>query len=564
MFLLPAIRLNHQPYLIVRQGTCSVAPDLQTMNSPTLQSNAPLCPRWVCVAAFLVFAVIAVPMFVCSPVTSDTSLFDVQAMTAMKGGVLYRDVLEPNLPGIVWVHIALRSVIGWSSEAIRIADLLIFAATIFLLSQVLKECRSNVPKTDSKARTTVFVAVCGLFYLTRNEWCHCQRDLWMLLPSSCAVWLRCQRSQADWKYRGAAFAEGAFWGIAFWIKPHVAIPVVAILLVDCRRHNSWKLAARDIGGVIAGGIAAALPGIVWLIATGAWSHFWEMMLDWNPEYLATGRTRRSVARITMMLERFYPWWILHLLAVPLACVTVFRTFQSDSADQPGNQIRTTIAAAYIAWLWQTFLLQHAMDYIHVPEVLLAIFVIAAHPWRLDLGLRRAAVGFVLTLALISAPQFSGGRLSVWSRCFTEGSTPEIRSVLAQGNYPNWIHLDEVRQFLATQNVQDGDVACLNVHSIHLHQELKVLPATRYWSISHPLTMYPTRYDYIMTAVQNSAQQYVVVEDNETNHPGQILPKRFPFDFPIVFEAGSYKVYAASTQSQTTPGLASADLTDHPG
>ena len=594
MFLLPAIRLKRQPYLIVRQGTISAAlgllkdvsvesslgliecneassgvslvppranlglpflfptfrkshaHDPHAMNSESLQSNNPLCPRWVWVTASLVFLTIAVPLFVCSPVTSDTSLFDVQALTAMKGGVLYRDVLEPNLPGIVWVHIALRSVIGWSSEAIRMADLLIFGLTIFLLSRLLKECRCG----GQQIHTTGFIAVCTLFYLTRNEWCHCQRDLWMLLPTSCALWLRCHRTQADWKFPGAAIVEGAFWGIAFWIKPHVAIPVIAILLVDCRQHASWKLAAKDVLLVVAGGIAAAIPGIVWLIVTGAWSHFWEMMLEWNPEYLATGRTRRSVARISMMLERFYPWWILHLAAVPLACIVVYRASRPRDEFQQGDRGRVIIAVAYVAWLCQTFLLQHAMDYIHVPEILLAIFVISAHPWQLDLGIRRMAVGFVLGLALIVAPQFSGGRTSVWNRCFSEGSTPEVRSVLAQGNYPGWIHLDKVREFLAGKDVEDGDVACLNVHSIHLHQELKVLPATRYWSISHPLTMYPTRYDHIMTAVEESDQKYVVVEDNETNHEGQILPQSFPFDLPVVFESGSYKVYAANRDAQS--------------
>ena len=130
----------------------------------------------------------------------------------------------------------------------------------------------------------------------------------------------------------------------------------------------------------------------------------------------------------------------------------------------------------------------------------------------------------------------------------EGSTPEVRSILAQGNYPNWNDLSRVQQFLSAQHVRDGEVACLNVHSIHLHQELKILPATRYWSISHPLTMYPTRFSEIMTAVENSHQRFVVVEERETRHPGQILPQGFPGHLPVVFESGTYKVYAASAGS----------------
>ena len=322
------------------------------------------------------------------------------------------------------------------------------------------------------------------------------------------------------------------------------MPVIGIVTVDSLRLAGWKERIHEASKVIAGGLMAAAPGIVWLISTGAWSHFWEMMLEWNPEYLATGRTRRSWERIGMMLYRLHPWWIVHCVAVPLAIASIARRIRSRQTEMPARDLaQVVMSTCYVAWLLQTFLVQHAMDYIHVPEVLLGICVIAGHPWRLDLGLRRVAVVTLLGMAIFAAPQFHNDRLSIWADCFSEGSSPRIRSVLAQGNYPQWEDLSKVQQFLAGQDVEDGDVACLNVHSIHLHQELAVLPATRYSSISHPLTMYPTRHEQIMTTITSSRQRFVVVEERETSHKGQTLPARFPRQYDLVYRSGTYKVYA---------------------
>ena len=152
----------------------------QSENQPTL----PQRPALLLLAALWI---LAAPLFVCSPVTSDTSLFDVQAMTVLKGGVLSRDVLEPNLPGIVWLHLAVRSLVGWSSEAIRAVDLVIFAATLLVFCSFISSPDRRHPR---RQWPLVYILLCSLFYLTRNEWCHCQRDIWMLLPVDCALGMR--------------------------------------------------------------------------------------------------------------------------------------------------------------------------------------------------------------------------------------------------------------------------------------------------------------------------------------------------------------------------------------
>lgn len=512
-------------------------PIKEQLDAPLL-SNRTWCVAGGCLA-FLV-----VPLFLCAPVTSDTSLFDVQAMTALRGGVLYRDVIEPNLPGVVWIHMAVRSVFGWSSEAIRLFDLLVFAMATFLLCQLATGTSSE---HRHRVAPGLFVVV-SMFYLTCNEWCHCQRDSWMLLPSACALWLRLQRGNNALPASNSAVVEGLFWGIAFWIKPHVAVPALAVMVVDLRRHDGWKSWLRDTGLVVTGGVTAAIPGIVWLFVNGAWTHFWEMMLEWNPDYLEAGRQRRSLHRVTLMFQRFHPWGLIHLLAIPLAVISlrsaVIRRHAVNEVHRP------MLAAVYLAWLIQTFLLQHAMDYIHVPEIILGLCVVAAYPWRIDVSHRRVILAASLLIAILNTPHLRPQRLGVWTRCFSEGSSAEVRSELAQGNFPDWIHLERVRQFLDDEEVDDRDVTCFNVHSIHLHQELGVLPATRYWTVLTPLTMFPRRFDQIMNTIESSSHRFVVLEENETSHDGQVRPAQFPRNYPVVFESGSYKVYGVPSPRQS--------------
>lgn len=524
------------------------------------RSHKSLLPAPITIVMLVVLAAVLTPLFVCAPVTSDTSLFDVQAMTAQRGGVLYRDVIEPNLPGVVWIHMAVRSIAGWSSEAMRLFDLSVLVLTAILLCSFVARradltTETGQTATPSRLPLLLFVFL-FLFYVTRNEWCHCQRDSWMLLPVACALWLRRERSVGRLPTALSACAEGAFWGIAFWIKPHVAVPALAAMTVDRRRHRSWGDWLVDNGWVICGGVAAAVPGVVWLIVNGAWSHFWEMMLEWNPDYLEAGRQRRSLHRLALMFQRFHPWGLIHLLAMPLAVFNFRRLWRSATSD-PANAAspadlaatnwRAVISGVYIAWLAQTFLLQHAMDYIHVPEIMLALVVVGGFPWQLDISLRRPIVLFALAMVTVMSPQLQPRRLLQWTRCLQEGSTPQVRAQLALGNFPDWEQLSSVQTFLQQNDVRDRDVTCFNVHSIHLHQELGILPATRYWTVLTPLTMFPGRFEQIMHTIENSRHRYVVLEERETSHDGQVRPQRFPRDYPLVFEAGSYKIYEVPTR-----------------
>src|SRR5436190_19555110 len=63
----------------------------------------------------------------------DPTIYDVLARRVMKGAVLYQDLLETNFPGIVWAHMLIRTLFGWSTEALRAVDVVIVGTTVVLL-----------------------------------------------------------------------------------------------------------------------------------------------------------------------------------------------------------------------------------------------------------------------------------------------------------------------------------------------------------------------------------------------------------------------------------------------
>ncbi|MCA9057795.1 MAG: hypothetical protein KDA85_04825 [Planctomycetaceae bacterium] len=533
--------------------------------------------RWhrICGVALLFLLLLSVPIVVCMPLTSDTVLYDLQARTVLKGGVLYRDILEPNLPGIVWLHLLIRSLFGWSSVVIRLVDLILVGAACLILVRTFclhqqTGCLHQQTRTqragrfaDWKTSSTILLCL-SVFYLSRNEWCHCQRDSWMLLPTALALALRTSRQRGDGSVIRGGFAmfallEGFCWGLAFWLKPHIAVSVLAIIAVDLCTRTDRRRGSLEIVWILMGGILAGIPGLVWLFRSGAWPHFLEMQLEWNPEYLASGRARRNLERITWMWMRFHPWWVVHIVAVPMAIRWLrsgvrARRFESDDANTAaGNTTRCDVkrpqlilAALYLSWLAQTSVLQLAMDYIQVPALMLGMILLASARWELSVPLRRMGIVVFLFFALLNSPQLYPQRLQQWTRCFREGSTWDLRDQLACGLLPDWKHLADVAEFLEQQQVQTGDVTCFNVHCIHIYDRLQLLPSTRYVGISSLLELFPSRRDAIATDVRECGARFVVVDLAESPE----LPEVFPVDGEVVFSAGDFRVYATRSPGDT--------------
>ncbi len=390
---------------------------------------------WTALAAFLA---IGVPLFLCMPLWVDTTYHDLSARNVLWGGVHYRDIFETNLPGMVWVHAALRPLIGWSSEAIRAADLVVGGVSVMLLICWLG--RLGV----SRANRIWFAAAMTLFYVYDTQFIHCQRDMWMLLPALVALHLRGRqlcpptlpsprkaggREKLDsyptasgvapsypppgfaggmapsypppgfagggqggghFQNRGSnakafrrAMLEGVAWACAVWIKPHCLIPALVVWLVSVRPligAGSPRLALFDFLGLLAGGLLAGGIGSFWLIQTGAWPYMWDVLLNWNAEYYDWS-LKEMDGRVSMVIMYFSPWSLVHYASLPMAVVALIRArvWRSEKID-PIRIGRVLIAALYLGWFLQATFLQKGFHYSNAPVLILAFAVLASQRW----------------------------------------------------------------------------------------------------------------------------------------------------------------------------------------
>jgi hypothetical protein len=509
-----------------------------THAAPRTRLRWPLIVAWVGLIAL--FAV-NLPSFLCLGLDSDILMYDLCARRVLAGDVHYRDLLETNFPGIVWLHMAIRSVVGWQSEALRAVDVAIVAASVWLLTRWLPPGWARV-----FAATVLFA-----FYLTTSEWCHCQRDVWMLLPALAALGLRARqgdrlvRSHGGLAARvGRAALEGAMWAAACWIKPFVAVPALAAWLVVARAARSAGLGrlATDFLALVAGGLAVGAAGVGWLVMTGAWPAFYEVMFVWNREYFTYNVLgAESHMGPVWFAVRFFPWVFVHLFAVPIALWSLWRR----------GPVSPLLAGFYLAWLLQAALLQHLFDYVHVPPIMLGLTVLGAHGLaRASEGGGRAVLGYGLIGLVWSGVGVWAPRADAWRECVTRGSTPAVRDRLTLVHRVQWTDLDETADFLRAQNVQDGEVTCFSLPTVALYGELNLAPSTRYLFVHDHLDIFASRRAIILSALVESRQRFVVCDLNrfgmerfrEFLDRGEGPPTDYAWADRVVFRAGPYIVY----------------------
>jgi hypothetical protein len=536
-------------------------------DAPSPEQPQPLMKPSAATAAVVLalLLVVNVPLFLCMPLTDDTTLYDLQAINLMDGGVMYRDIFEPNLPGVVWVHVAVRSLVGSGSIAMRVADLTFFSIVVWLLCRWLRAIKRSTP-------TQLWLAVVlFLFYFSVSEWCHCQRDMWMLVPGLAALHLRRRQlvrqqeaSTTSRSVTGWGVLEGLLWGVGVWIKPLIMVPALACWIVSAlqiRNRRVWF----DLAGLLMGGIAIGAAGMLWMVLSGAWPSFYETWTQWNPRYLESRGEHWTTLRFLGMTYRLTPWIFVHLVAVPVSLAVFASNLRRKPSDSPADDtavVRTQslLAAVYLGWMIQSFFLQHLFDYVHVPSLLLAIAILAAAPrWLADRrGWQYATIGF-LGVAVIASPLLHSDRLTCWPVCLNEGSTPAIQNRLSHFDHPNWEDLHSVADYLQDQGIRDGELTCFNNNLISLYRALDVRPSSRYVYVETLAVFFPDRRDMIFKTLDGTNQRFLVTDLSRIGLPperlneiipGKPLPANFPkqlkrqppFASPIVFRAGDIVVH----------------------
>ncbi len=518
----------------------------------------PASPPWlpwrsVWPARLVLAAAVAagVPPFLRMPPWCDVTLYDLAARNLLAGGVHYRDVFDTNMPGFAWAVVAVRAVLGWSTEALRAVDLLVVAGAVLVLDRLAARAGAG------RAARAWAVAGAALFYPFTSEFNHCQRDVWMMLPALAAVALRLSRTtphppsplggegrgggsdtltptltlppQGGGNKRGSALLQGALWGVAVWVKPHAVIPAAVVWLLTAPRvfaAGGRRAVLTDLLGNVAGGLLVGAAGVAYLVLSGTWPYFVEVFTDWNAGY-AAAMWAELPDRYALQLSYFPPWSYLQLLSLPVAglCVLDARPWAPRAAGPgpvsrrlPGwlwdpaageavRSARLVLAAVYLGWTAQALFTQRGFHYVHVPETLMLLFLLATQRWP---------AGFVMTvwLAVTSAAVLAGpvepanaagvgpprgpawavlhpaadpDRVRWWADCWRAGLPPReyrrrrdgVGLVRGFHSANDWEQLGEVADWLRARGVRDGELLCWDDSPHALYLELGLRPAFRF-------------------------------------------------------------------------------------
>jgi len=556
---------------------------------------------WLGAAVAVVALVAGVPLFLRMPPWCDLTLYDVAARNLLDGGVHYRDVFDTNMPGFVWLLAMVRWLFGWSVEAVRIVDLLIVGGIVFVLE------RLAAAGGASRAVRAWAIAAVVLFYLFQSEFNHVQRDIWMMLPALIAVGLRFRRLADTSQSRGEAFRdavlEGILWGVAVWIKPHVVIPAVTVWLLTAARGRPFV----DLLGQVLGGGAIGLIGIAYLVHSGTWPHFIDVFTTWNTGYAATMFAELPM-RYYRQLHYFPPFSFLQYLSLPVAGLSILegrpwcrrpvgpgflgRHFPAWLWDAGASDrvrfARLVLAGLYLGWTAQALYFQRDFHYVHVPETLMLLFVLATQRWAAGAFVTAwLAISSAIVLAgsmpaanvtgvgpeggpewAVLHPALDPQRMKHWPDCWRlEIPTTEYRrrmnavGLVHEFHAANdWEQLGEVTDWLAAHDVKDGEVVGWHDSTHAAYLDLHIKPGIRFQHVSHISGLGGEERERVDAELERVAPQVrYVISDllrvsadgpkqlDDPNAPGVapgLLPpglaehvrQDFPFNQPAVFRS----------------------------
>jgi hypothetical protein len=425
----------------------------------------------------------------------------------------------------------------------------------------------------------------------------------MLLPALLALSLRRRQTERlaapDARARslfGAAFAEGLLWSAAFWIKPFVAVPALLCwLLSACLTWREPGAQRRrlllDGAGLFAGGLTAGGVGCAWLVGSGAWPSFVEIVFVWNRQYVGYRFTGEidSISR-TNVLMRLYPWMLLHVLAVPIALGWVWAAVAGppnqrteDRGQRTENKPRRSAflssvlcplssgsaaqalhGGLYLGWLLQACCLQQQFDYVLAPTVPLALAVLLSRCVSANERVMRGAAAALVGLGVLwSFPVICLHRLDFWARCVREGGTADLHDRLTLGGQTSWTDLERVRDFLREQGVADGELAGSDMGPLPLYVGLGVRPATRFTCLRKTVLVFKQQRPAIYAELAASRQRFMVCDADgeglgrsplravlraaEAPEGANSSPPAaaYPWAERIVFRAGRYVVFRLS-------------------
>jgi hypothetical protein len=517
--------------------------------------------------------VVAVPLFLRLPLTNDAEVFDLHTALALRGGVLYRELLEPNLPGVFAVHAGVRLNFGDSPEALRVWDLIWLGVGLAAAARLL----ALMGASGTHVGWTTLLLAAG--YLSQSEWCHCQRDSWMVPWAMLALGVRLrrcldeqapidepQRSKGAW---WLSCCEGMLWGTAVWLKPYVLLAAAGVWFAAGAWMPFRRWCRDAVWCAVGGGLMGAV-GIGVMLATGCWDDFLLTMRDWNPGYFAAGQAHRTWGRAIATAYRLSPWDLLPLIAVAGGLIGGIRN-RTSSANRPVVIGRGLILGGLLGWAFQALVLQHPFDYVFAPLIWWGGLWLAAGSIDAITTRGRIAWGLFAAVVLMSSPFTEPTRLRHWPACVTGEVSPARRQDLMQLRNPSQVDLAAVADYLRGQGVRDREVVVYNSDLIALYRRLGLVPPIRYGYLFETLQFFPERRAQILAEVTAAAPRFLVTDLQSCGLPARLalevgpagpngvppvyadLPTDvLPWSWPVVYRAGSYLVHVRPAGADDPP------------
>ena len=231
-----------------------------------------------------------------------------EAFLMQNGAMPYRDFFDFQMPGSYIIYYLLGTLSNFGAFRIRILDLLILAAILFITYLALKK----INKTSAMLAGILF----ALSYLGGGPALSLQREYLILIFLSSAIFISLQENLSF----NQRFILGFLLGLASTIKPHAAIGLIPIILFDLHpfvtlRDPSWlkKIFYYSIGFLV-----PILCIIIWLASTNALTPFLDIALNYwslysqiNGELVILSSTER-LSYILNLVWRFggHGLWLL--------------------------------------------------------------------------------------------------------------------------------------------------------------------------------------------------------------------------------------------------------------
>jgi hypothetical protein len=247
------------------------------------------------------------------PIAHDEAplFYEVFLMRA-EGRIPYRDIFDFQMPGSYAVYYWLGVFSGFDDFRIRILDLLLLATLIIITFSSMH----RFGWMPALAAGLLF----SLKYIQGGPSMSLQREYLLLIFIALALWIALQDNltpaQRAWL--------GLFFGLAATIKPHAAIGLVPILLVDIagmvKSHGLTPLNAILKSGLpmFGGFLLPVISIIAWLGYAGALSPFLDIAQNYWPLYAQINgemAVNAGAARWSFILDQLWRlggngWWIL--------------------------------------------------------------------------------------------------------------------------------------------------------------------------------------------------------------------------------------------------------------